>query len=35
MNQRKNPQTKPQPKDWRDEPFEDFIRKIDPGFRKK
>lgn len=27
------PKPQPKPKDWRDEPFEDFIKKIDPSYR--
>ena len=34
MNQKK-PEPKPQPKDWRDESFDDFIKKIDSAYKKK
>ena len=33
MNPKQKP--KPQPKDWQDESFEEFIRKVDPAYRKK
>lgn len=40
MNQKKpeqkpQHQTKPEQKDWRYEPFEDFVKKIDPAYKKK
>lgn len=31
----KQDRPQPKPKDWREEPFEDFIKKIDPAYKSK